>query len=526
MKTKSFLSRTMMFVILFSIMLVTISCGLIPNPVLVPGSGPAQGHWEGDSPSVSFDMMADGQIRNFQLVGSLPMGTCTITIDELKLDPSFKFEFGKTDKSSNHVMGSLTNAKTFEGTYKIATCRGAGDQVSVVLNPEDKNWKAEWKGDVNTTTTATPSIVTEDWTATPSIVTEDWTATPSIADMPPVTQTQPAPAAQVTVSPGSWQRIGTLPSQVNSYAIYPTDSKILYAATGKNGSGSGLYKSEDGGLTWKISTTGLPQDDIWGLAFSGNTLLAVAQKSASGHVFASSDGANSWSVIGDSRIAATFSWRLWVAPGDGRTVFIQGYARGISRSRDGGSNWMPIMKGLPMDSNDELAVQCLAFDPIDGNIMYAGTGAFVGGGHGVYKSIDGGATWSASNDNMLDNRITAIATVPTRPQTIYAGSDAGEFFESADGGKTWDELTQNLPLAESDRNEFREIIVDSAGAVYVLEQNIGVLVSLDGGANWDILGKPASVDYARFTTMTVLPGAQPVVFIGIEDEGAWRYSTQ
>ncbi len=79
-----------------------------------------------------------------------------------------------------------------------------------------------------------------------------------------------------------------------------------------------------------------------------------------------------------------------------------------------------MRKGLPGDEN-EVYVMSLAIDPTDANVIYAGTGGFVGQGHGVYKSTDGGDNWSASNRGLIDYRITAIAIDPADSKIVVCG---------------------------------------------------------------------------------------------------------
>ncbi len=185
MKTVSFCPRAVKWMASLTLMIVMASCGSIPNPViplartLAPQSqSPTQGHWEGTGPSVSFDVTADGAIRDFTLVGSLAMGRCTVKIDEIAIGETGKFESGQADSSPIRVTGELTNPRMFEGKYNIKACKGVGDQMTVVLNPEDKPWKAEWKGNVSPSTGASSALPTTALIETVRIVTENWTPTP------------------------------------------------------------------------------------------------------------------------------------------------------------------------------------------------------------------------------------------------------------------------------------------------------------------------------------------------------------
>ena len=124
-------------------------------------------------------------------------------------------------------------------------------------------------------------------------------------------------------------------------------------------------------------------------------------------------------------------------------------AGGLIISTNGGMSWQACDGGLPKSDDERIGayVISLAIDPLNSRVIYAGTGGWVGQGHGVYKTVDGGDSWTSANRGILDYRITALAADPTDSQTIYAGSDKGEFFRSVDGSATWVDLTDLLPRA-------------------------------------------------------------------------------
>ncbi len=125
---------------------------------------------------------------------------------------------------------------------------------------------------------------------------------------------------------------------------------------------------------------------------------------------------------------------------------------------------------------------------------------------------------------MLDYRITALALDPKRPQTIYGGSDAGEFFRSNDGAQTWVDLTDNLPFPRERHFGIRQILIDPniPATIYVLCDQVGVVMGSDGGATWDSLGKPPEGDsYYIHGAAMVLFGDAPVILLGDERSGAW-----
>lgn len=344
------------------------------------------------------------------------------------------------------------------------------------------------------------------------------------ADNPAPTPTPTVPAGSAALPPlpaGSWQPLADLPRQINSLVADPGDPQVLYAATGALDSGAGVYKSLDGGSAWELATSGLPDEAVKALAFSSDTppkLYAVV--GPSGDIYASSDGAGSWSQVGENpELCCNLGRQLAVSPGDEEVLFAVeiGGGGGASLSRDGGENWQALR-----DERGELRARSLAIDPTDGEVIYLGTE-----GNGVYKSTDGGVTWLAFNRGMLDYQITALAVDPAHPGTVYAGGGRGELFKSTDGGGSWSDFTHKLPYPSSGYiGEVLGIALDPEApeTVYLLVQGLGVLISGDGGERWQLLGKPGGVERAEFTAMLVRFEPQLLLILGVKDAGGWRYA--
>jgi photosystem II stability/assembly factor-like uncharacterized protein len=365
-------------------------------------------------------------------------------------------------------------------------------------------------------------------TAPPAVQTN--TPTPPTATPP----SQPAPTppsptvtagSESPLPVGSWQPVLDLPRQINALVIDPTNSQVLYAGTGDSGSGSGVYKSEDAGLTWQWVADGLPSADVEGLAFSHSDpplLYATTDHEA----FVSADGAASWTGLGEIGIFGGFYHKLYVDPGDPSRVFRLSLPGGIARSVDGGHAWLPLREGLPGNS-DEAFVLSLAIDPTQPSVLFAGTGGWVGNGHGVFKSTDGGDTWSPANRGMVDYRISALAVVAQQPQTVYAGGDGGELFKSTDGGGTWTNLTDSLHTQAGSHSSIWYMALDPAKpeTIYLLADRLGILTSSDGGTSWRVLGTPGEVQSPSFTAMAVIFEPQPILVVAAERKGGWRYAT-
>jgi photosystem II stability/assembly factor-like uncharacterized protein len=131
-------------------------------------------------------------------------------------------------------------------------------------------------------------------------------------------------------------------------------------------------------------------------------------------------------------------------PGDVTTFYSGAVAGGVWKTTDGGATWLPLTDGTPLSS-----VGAIAIAPSDRNIIYVGTGEAAPRGDmtygdGVYKSLDGGKTWS--NVGLKDTRqIGALIVDPHNPDIVLVAAFGHAFgsnpergvFRSADGGKSW-----------------------------------------------------------------------------------------
>ena len=193
-------------------------------------------------------------------------------------------------------------------------------------------------------------------------------------------------------------------------------------------------------------------------------------------------------LIAVPALAATPSWTLLGPPGgtvtalavdpqDARIVYAATHGgEGIFKSVDGGVTWSPSGEGLSGSSGN--GVYCLAIDPRRPAILYAGTLNF-----GIYKSIDGGASWSPlrglSAGSVLG--VYDLAIDPARPDVVFAATGVG-VFETTDGGAHWKARNGGLPPKPS----IDDLAIDPGrtSVVYAAVGNSGLYKSVDGGATW------------------------------------------
>ena len=285
--------------------------------------------------------------------------------------------------------------------------------------------------------------------------------------------------------------------------------------------GGGLWKSQNAGRTWTpiFDSTNVASIGAIGVAPSNPSLVYVGTGEADmrdsiafgNGVYKSLDAGKTWQHLGLEKTKQI--GRIIVDPKNPNTVFLAAlgnvYApntdRGVYRSRDGGTTWEKVLF-----KNDDLGAIDLAFDPVDSKIVYATLWNvrrppwFIyapanGPGAGIFKSIDGGSTWKEISEGIpLEGRgHIGIAVASSNRNRVYAAVDAkdGGVFISNDAGLTWSRLSSDKRLW--DRGwYFEKITVDPKNADVVYVMNTSTYRSTDAGKTWTaIKGAPGGDDY-------------------------------
>jgi photosystem II stability/assembly factor-like uncharacterized protein len=293
-------------------------------------------------------------------------------------------------------------------------------------------------------------------------------------------------------------------ASIGALAVAPSDEKIIYAGTGESdirsdlSSGDGVYKSTDGGQTW--TNIGLRDTRQISRIVIDAQNADVAYVAALGHaygpnaergVYKTTDGGAHWSKIldqgpeigaADVAIASTnpniLFATMWHAHRPPWSTYppIGGPGSGLYRSIDGGKSWTHLTgAGLPDGDWGRAGV---AVSP-DGRRVYALIDAAK---KGLYRSDDGGNTWTLANsDSRLTSRawyFCGITVDPENPDVIYMPNVA--LYRSEDGGKTIS-IVRGAPGGD----DYHQIWVDPKDSTrMVLGTDQGTSISLDYGKTW------------------------------------------
>ena len=276
--------------------------------------------------------------------------------------------------------------------------------------------------------------------------------------------------------------------------------------------GGGLWRTDDAGITWRnISDGQFTSSSIGAIAIAPSDANVIyvgsgehavrGQSSPYGDgVYKSTDQGRTWTNVG---LAATRQISaVRVHPSDPNVVYVaaqgdrwKGSAdRGIYRSRDGGATWTLLLKG----ENTTSGASDLSMDATNPRILYAAFWDhqrqpwFVrsgGPGSGIWKSIDGGDTWTRLTQGLpsLMGKI-GVAVSPANPDRVFAIVEAekGGLYRSDDAGKSWRPLSGDR-LIQTRSWYYMNVVADPANADVVWVMNAPVMKSIDGGATFSVV---------------------------------------
>ena len=317
---------------------------------------------------------------------------------------------------------------------------------------------------------------------------------------------------------------GLTASNISAIAVHPTNPSIVFATPF---TGAPVYKSTDGGATWIASGTGVPDDFMNDITFNraNPTIMYAAAVSNSlaggiGGLYRSIDAGANWSLVSGPTSLNT------VISDPSGVIYVGGFdGRGVWKSSDG-TTWNNFVVGdLEADGGTDgfgYAVTNIVVDPSNLQTVYAGTD-----GGGIWKSLDGGATWTRMLNAPGYVSDHSLAIDASNTQILFAVIN-GQLQKSTNAGTSWSVVPTTVSAGSYPTST---LIANST--VYVGTTQNGVIRSTDGGANWsatslttnDIHGLVAAPSASNEIYAEVLSGSDGFVTKFSPNGSSLTYST-
>jgi len=298
--------------------------------------------------------------------------------------------------------------------------------------------------------------------------------------------------------------------RIADIAVDRTDKKrwFLAAASG------GVWKTENGGITFTPVFDGEASYSIGCVTIDPTNPHVVwvgtgennAQRSVGygDGVYKSEDGGKSWKNVGLK--ASEHVGRILVHPKDSRIVYVaaqgplwsKGGDRGLYKTTDGGKTWKAVLT-----VSENTGVTDVVMDPRDPDVLLAAAWqrrrhvfTLIDGGpeSAIYKSTDGGESWRKVTSGLPkeDMGRIGLAIAPTDPDTVYAlveaaaAGKAGGTFRSKNRGESWEKRSDYVPGGPM---YYQEISVDPKDPERLYSMDVFLKVSDDAGKTWRNLGE-------------------------------------
>ena len=292
---------------------------------------------------------------------------------------------------------------------------------------------------------------------------------------------------------------------IGCITIDPTNTNVVWVGTGENNNqrsvayGDGIYKTEDGGKSWK--NMGLKNSEHIGMIVVDPTNADVVYVAAYGP--------------------------LWSSGGD----------RGIYKTIDGGKTWSAILTVSENTGFNEIHM-----DPRNSKVLYATAHqrrrqlfTYISGGpeSAIYKSTDGGVTWNKIMKGLpeVDLGRIGMAVSPVNPDVLYcileASDKKGGFYRSVDRGASWEKRSDNATAG----NYYQEIFCDPKDVDKVFYMDFWINVTTDGGKSFKAVGeKYKHVDNHSFwidptNTRHFLAGCDGGLYETFDHGANWEYKS-
>ena len=298
--------------------------------------------------------------------------------------------------------------------------------------------------------------------------------------------------------------------KIQTIAVDPQNGKVIFVGTG-----TGLFRSQDGGTTWQSLHEGLRDENIRALALSPSAPGMIYAGTSKG-IFLSEDGGDHWTdwFEESSGLSNMDIQDLVIHPEKPETLFAA-TSGGLFVSEDEGDTWELAFEGsLAKGSRD---VRFVRFSS-ESRSLYIGTAG------GIFKSTDGGRHWDKKWEDTLPSPLSLVS-LDTDPEFVYAGTPDG-LYKSYNKGITWIHDTIS-------NKAVRQLEVDPGNTTHIyLATSHHLFISPDGGDTWNplnfekddgmTLDNLTLIRTARQSSPTLIAGTSKGLFISKNGGRAWQ----
>ena len=290
--------------------------------------------------------------------------------------------------------------------------------------------------------------------------------------------------------------------RVIDLAVNPQDHDTIYVAA----AAGGVWKTTNHGQTWSSLFDDQGSYSIGCLTIDPNNPSVVwvgsgennSQRSVSygDGLYKTLDGGKTWQNVGLGK--SEHIGKIVIDPRDSDVVYVAaqgplwspGGDRGLYKTTDGGKSWTKVL-----EISENTGVSDVVIDPRDPDVLIASAyqrrrhiWTVINGGPegGLHKSTDGGKTWRKLKTGLPSGDIGRIglAVSPVDPSVVYAiveAAEGGGTYRSTDGGETW---SKRSTYSSGSGQYYQEIFTDPVNVDRLYAMDVYMKVSSDGGATW------------------------------------------
>jgi photosystem II stability/assembly factor-like uncharacterized protein len=318
----------------------------------------------------------------------------------------------------------------------------------------------------------------------------------------------------VNTIPKTWN--GPIGGTITSIIFDPHETNKVYLASWNGG----VYRSEDYGQSWSQINNGLPTDAINTLAIDPNNPSVLYAGPFKFGLYKSTDGGASWTNISKGMVPDAVAYSIVIDPSNSNNVYASTRDPNINglnppwkgtlyKSTDGGATWTPSLVNAG-GTNEQDWVYSLAIDPHSSNIIFAAAHET-----GIYRSTNAGSSWQRINTGLTDLTGRSILIDPTRTSTEYVGFwHRSGAFKSTDSGDHWSSIASGIA---GTKVYHMTMDPNNPAVLYAATYDDGLYKSTNAGGSWRTIG----FRNVPFVCITVHPVDSSYVLAGAAGTGLW-----